>query len=121
MNKATKKRPDQMLITALKSFKTGHLNDTVAAGDTFYMSEQLALSLISQGQCKLAAKGAVPGTTAKSAAATATAQAEAAAAKVKAAADAKLAYDLAAEKAKVEAAADERAKTATAPAATEAK
>ena len=48
------------------------------------------------------------------------AEAIAAAAKVKAAADAKLASDLAAEKAKIEAAAAEREK-ATAPAATEAK
>ena len=114
MNKAIKKRLNQMLVTALKSFKTGHLNDTVEAGDTFYMSEALALALIAQGQCKIAEKGAVPGTTAKSAAATATAQAQSAAAKVKAAADAKLVSDLVADKAKIDAAAAERAKSTAA-------
>jgi hypothetical protein len=80
MNKATKKRPDQMLITALKSFKTGRANDTVEAGDTFYMSDMLALALIAQGQCKAAPAGAVPITAAQ-------ADANAAAAEAKMAAD----------------------------------
>ena len=103
MNKATKKRPDQMLITALKSFKTGRSNDTVEAGDTFYMSDMLALALIAQGQCKAAPAGAVPITAAQAAANEAAAEAKLAADK------AAMAATMAKDQAAAQAAADVKA------------
>jgi hypothetical protein len=50
-----------VLVTALKAFRTGRLDDAVATGDTFNVSDQLGIVLESQKQVRFAEPGVKAG------------------------------------------------------------